>query len=76
MPYRRLPNTDLSRIKALKTAIEKASGMDFQDVAISMKTLANARAVVDKFECEDVYLPFHPGFVYERHALRNKIGTP
>lgn len=50
MPYRRLPNTDLSRIKALKTAIEKASGMDFQDVAISMKTLANARAVVDKFE--------------------------
>lgn len=50
MPYRRLPNTDLSRIKALKTAIEKASGMDFQEVAISMKTLANARAVVDKFE--------------------------
>ena len=50
MPYRRLPNTDLSRIKALKTAIDKASGMDFQEVAVSMKTLANARAVVDKFE--------------------------
>ena len=50
MPYRRLPNTDLSRIKALKTAIEKAAGTDFQDVAISMKTLSRARSVVEKFE--------------------------
>lgn len=50
MPYRRLPNTDLSRIKALKTAIEKASNIDFQEVAISMKTLSNAKKVVDKFE--------------------------
>ncbi len=50
MPYRRLPNTDLSRIKALKTAIEKASNIDFQDVAISMRTLSDAKKVVDKFE--------------------------
>ncbi len=50
MPYRRLPNTDLSRIKALKTAIEKASNIDFQEVAISMKTLSSAKRVVDKFE--------------------------
>ncbi|HBK95666.1 MAG TPA: hypothetical protein DDZ69_11725 [Porphyromonadaceae bacterium] len=50
MPYRRLPNTDLSRIKALKTAIEKAAGTDFQDVAISMKTLSRARSVVEKLE--------------------------
>jgi hypothetical protein len=50
MPYRRLPNTDLSRIKALKTAIEKAAGTDFQEVAISMKTLSRARSAVEKFE--------------------------
>lgn len=50
MPYRRLPNTDLSRIKALKTAVEKASNIDYQDVAISMKTLSNAKRVVAKFE--------------------------
>lgn len=50
MPYRRLPNTDLSRIKALRTAIHKASNIDFQDVAISMKTLSDAKKVVDKFE--------------------------
>ena len=50
MPYRRLPNTDRSRIKALKTAIEKAAGTDFQEVAISMKTLSRARIAVEKFE--------------------------
>lgn len=50
MPYRRLPNTDISRIKALKTAIEKATNIDFQDVAITMKTLSDAKGVVDKFE--------------------------
>ncbi|MDO5664650.1 MAG: hypothetical protein Q4G63_05270 [Bacteroidia bacterium] len=50
MPYRRLPNTDLSRIKALRTAIEKASSINFQEIAISMKTLSSAKSVVDKFE--------------------------
>ncbi|WP_165022621.1 hypothetical protein [Dysgonomonas sp. ZJ279] len=32
MPYRRLPNTDNARIKALKTAIEKNSSLFGQDV--------------------------------------------
>ena len=50
MPYRRLPNTDTARIKALKTAIEKASDTDFQEVALSMKTLAEAKTAVLKFE--------------------------
>lgn len=50
MPYRRLPNTDTARIKALKTAIEKASNTDFQEVAVSMKTLGDAKSVVLKFE--------------------------
>lgn len=50
MPYRRLPNTDISRIKALKAAIEQSSELDFQDVAISMKNLSDAKTVVAKFE--------------------------
>jgi hypothetical protein len=50
MPFRKLPSTDLSRIKALKTAIKKASNIDFQDIAISMKTLSRAKRVMDKFE--------------------------
>lgn len=50
MPYRRLPNTDNSRIKALNAAIEKASNTDFQEVALSMKTLSDAKQVVNQFQ--------------------------
>lgn len=50
MPYRRLPNTDTARIKALKTAINKCSKTDFNDVVISMKTLYKAKNIVGKFE--------------------------
>lgn len=50
MPYRRLPNTDIARIRALKTAIEKCSNTDFQEVAIEMKTLQKAKNVLVQFE--------------------------
>lgn len=50
MPYRRLPNTDISRIRALNKAIEKSNNTDFQDLALSTKTLSDARQVVKQFE--------------------------
>ncbi|HHW81618.1 MAG TPA: hypothetical protein GX746_08005, partial [Bacteroidales bacterium] len=50
MPYRRLPNTDTARIKALKTAIDKCSETDFNDVVVSMKTIHRAKSVVGRFE--------------------------
>ncbi len=50
MPYRRLPNTDISRIRALKKAIEKSSSVDFMDVALSMNTLNEAKSIVYRFE--------------------------
>lgn len=50
MPYRRLPNTDISRIKALNTAIGKSSDIDFKDLAVSAKTLSDAKSIVRKFE--------------------------
>ncbi len=50
MPYRRLPNTDTARIKALKTAIDKASNSDFQEVAFSMKTFIDAQRILSQFE--------------------------
>ena len=50
MPYRRLPNTDNSRIKALKTAIEKSVNTDFQHLAISSATLAEAKKIVPRME--------------------------
>ncbi|HXL00901.1 MAG: hypothetical protein WAP53_06510 [Dysgonamonadaceae bacterium] len=50
MPYRRLPNTDIARIRALKTAIEKCLNTDFREVAIEMKTLQEAKNVLSRFE--------------------------
>ena len=50
MPYRRLPNTDNARIKALKTAIRKSSNTDYKEVVVSMKTLYGAKSAVGKFE--------------------------
>lgn len=50
MPYRRLPNTDTARIKALKTAIEKADKTDFQKLQVSTKVLHSAKAVMVHFE--------------------------
>ena len=68
MPYRRLPNTDNARIKALKTAINKCTNTDFNDVVVSMRTLHKAKSAVGKFErmCE-IYQQ-----TYERQIRANK----
>ena len=50
MPYRRLPNTDAARIKALKTAIEKAERTDYNELYITTKTLSEAKGVLNQFE--------------------------
>ncbi len=50
MPYRRLPNTDNARIKALKMAVEKAESTDFQDLSISPNVLSEAKSVLNHFE--------------------------
>lgn len=50
MPYRRLPNTDNARIKALKTAIEKADDTDFKELSITPHLLAEAKRVSAQFE--------------------------
>lgn len=50
MPYRRLPNTDTARIKALRTAVEKAGRTDYGDLPISIKLLASAKKVLPEFE--------------------------
>lgn len=50
MPYRRLPNTDAARVKALKIAIEKANSTGFQDLTLSHKALSEAQKTVAHFE--------------------------
>ncbi|MDR0370510.1 MAG: hypothetical protein LBH80_01465 [Prevotellaceae bacterium] len=50
MPYRRLPNTDQARYRALKTAIGKALNQDFNNQIVSFSTLHNAESYLNIFE--------------------------
>lgn len=55
MPYRRLPNTDQARVRALKTAVEKAESYNVHDLAITLKTLFEARNFLQRFEAAQIY---------------------
>lgn len=50
MPYRRLPNTDHARIRALKMAIEKAKKSDYFEMVISAPLVKEAEEVFLRFE--------------------------
>jgi hypothetical protein len=50
MPYRRLPNTDSSRLRALKKAIEMSKDIPPFRLAFTMKTLVKIQALLPVFE--------------------------
>lgn len=50
MPYRRLPNTDNARIRALKLAVEKAANTDFHELSFPTAILDEAKDVLTRFE--------------------------
>ena len=50
MPYRRLPKTDQSRLRALQQAVRQAGEVDFNQQAINYKTLTEARRLLMQFE--------------------------
>jgi beta-glucosidase-like glycosyl hydrolase len=50
MPYRRLPNTDSARLRALKKAIEMSKEIPPFRLAFSMKTLVRIQAFLPLFE--------------------------
>jgi len=50
MPYRRLPNTDAARIKAMKIALEKAKDLPPHKLAYSSKTIVKLQKFVPQFE--------------------------
>jgi len=50
MPYRRLPNTDQARLRALRTAIQQAEKQDFVDQVVSFKTVHDAKTYLGIFE--------------------------
>lgn len=55
MPYRRLPNTDQARIRALRAVVAKADACDIYELAVSLKTLTEARNFLVKFEAAHMY---------------------
>ena len=55
MPYRRLPNTDQARIRALKAAVGKGDVYNVSELAITLKSLAEARNFLSKFEIAHNY---------------------
>lgn len=55
MPYRRLPNTDQARIRALKIAIEKTDVYNVRDLVVSFKLLMEARNFLTRFEAAQLY---------------------
>ena len=50
MPYRRLPNTDQARLRALQTAVQRAGEADFTEQVLSYKTLNEAQRFLLVFE--------------------------
>lgn len=50
MPYRRLPNTDQARLRALRTVIQQSDKQDFANQIVSLKTLHEAKTFLSKFE--------------------------
>jgi hypothetical protein len=67
MPYRRLPNTDTARIRAMKTALEKGKELPPSKLAFSSKTIVRLQK----------FLPdFNHNFQLYRQALasQNKKG--
>ncbi len=50
MPYRRLPNTDQARLRALRTAIQQVENQEFGNQIIAFKTVLEAKAYLNVFE--------------------------
>lgn len=50
MPYRRLPNTDKARLKALRMAVEESERQELNAVPISYKLLHEAKTILGVFE--------------------------
>ncbi len=50
MPYRRLPNTDSSRLKALHSALEKGKDLTPMDLAFKQGTFQKVRSFLPKWE--------------------------
>ncbi|MDR0893768.1 MAG: hypothetical protein LBN06_00465 [Prevotellaceae bacterium] len=55
MPYRRLPNTDQARIRALRAVVNKADYGDVYHLAVSLGTVTKARNFLVRFNAAQTY---------------------
>ena len=66
MPYRRLPNTDQARLRALRTAVQSSEAQNFNTQAVNYKTTLEARNFLSIFEKQ---------LVQYQHALDNQVSA-
>ena len=50
MPYRRLPNTDLARMHALQTAVQRAQSADYTEQVLPYKVMSETQRFLIPFE--------------------------
>ncbi|NLZ72970.1 MAG: hypothetical protein GX905_04025 [Bacteroidales bacterium] len=55
MPYRRLPNTNKARLRALQAAIEKGRSLPFNTIPFSVNLLSEAERLCREFERSMLY---------------------
>lgn len=68
MPYRRLPNTDSSRMKALQTALEKGKELPPFKLAFSQASLQIIQSFLPRFE----HALIHKKLDYQKQVENNK----
>ena len=81
MPYRRLPNTDLSRIAALKKAIDMEGVKHNDQLVLSYRTIQDATMILNRFQkaqklyqqCYDSQIKLNKTFKTETQNARMYI---
>ena len=68
MPYRRLPNTDEARVRALRSAIEQEKSREIHEYTIALATWEEAKAFLPVFENTQQ----HYKRTYEEQVKANK----
>ena len=66
MPYRRLPNTDQARLRALRTAIQRADKQEFAEQVVTLKTTHEAKTYLSVFEKQ---------LIQYQHTLENQVSA-
>lgn len=76
MPYRRLPKTDLSRIKALQKAISMEGHKENGELVLSYQTIRDAQQMLSKFRnLQNQYEQYYNQFLKTSKSYRDEVKT-